>query len=265
MSEPIKIPLGDRMKIFEANAERFVAKENAFIIRLDGHGFSKRTANILQPFDPKFVNTMIKTAEQLLMEFHATTAYCHSDEITLVFPPIDASMISKSTHIYNGRYQKLTTLCAGFASAHFNAIAIQEPLIMDVSYFDARIMEFKPEEFNEITNHMIWRSNNDCYRNCVSKYTDQYIPKKDSSGKNSIERIEMMVAKGFDFDSQVPIHLKYGTYIKRQLVTLILNDIEVQRHQTIKFCLKTKFTVDFIELLLGKTYKPYDNIQVVLI
>lgn len=90
--------------------------KNPFVVRLDGHGFSKFTKGFQKPFDRFLADTMIMITGELVERFNARTGYTQSDEITLVF----AAMENDEPHIFAGRKQKLCSLIAGFASARFN-------------------------------------------------------------------------------------------------------------------------------------------------
>ena len=53
-----------------------------FVIRFDGHKFSKLTKSCKLPFDINFIIAMSKTMKDLVEYFEACSDYCHSDEIT---------------------------------------------------------------------------------------------------------------------------------------------------------------------------------------
>lgn len=76
--------LSTRIKTYE-NKERIPYDEH-IVVRLDGHKFSKFTKNLKKPFDSVFAEVMENTAEDLMKEFNAVTAYHQSDEITLILP-----------------------------------------------------------------------------------------------------------------------------------------------------------------------------------
>ena len=46
--------LASRMKSYEAVYDYHLPANTPTILRLDGHGFSKFTANFARPFDPRF-------------------------------------------------------------------------------------------------------------------------------------------------------------------------------------------------------------------
>ena len=142
MKTPIMDSLGDRLKAREAASESSIPKTSAFIVRLDGKGFSKMTRGFRKPFDPLFVDAMVKTMNDLTEDWKAATGYCHSDEITLIFRPAaelpsasEAAAIDSpenqapaelsspksqpQAHVFNGRLSKITTLLAGQCSVRF--------------------------------------------------------------------------------------------------------------------------------------------------
>ena len=52
------------------------------------HSFSKFTAPFRKPFDKVFVDAMVLTANDLVLNHGAQTGYCHSDQISLLFAPV---------------------------------------------------------------------------------------------------------------------------------------------------------------------------------
>jgi tRNA(His) guanylyltransferase len=114
--------LGDRMKTYEKKLERRLNEGESFIIRLDGHSFSKFTKGMQQPWDSRFCTAMALTARDILMQYHAKGVYTQSDEISVIFQPIrsKANPDQWEPWIFNGRIQKLISVLAGYASARFN-------------------------------------------------------------------------------------------------------------------------------------------------
>jgi len=81
-----QVHLDDRMKEYEKGYKILVDPQKPYIIRLDGHRFSKFVRPFKKPFDERIHNAMVRTAAELLSVFGATTAFTCSDEITLTFP-----------------------------------------------------------------------------------------------------------------------------------------------------------------------------------
>jgi len=117
-AEAESLSLGDRMKQYEAEMQRYLDRSLPFLVRLDGHGFSKFTRGFRKPFDDRIQCAMALAARDLMHEFRAATCYVASDEITLLFPPCAAD--SAEQIIYGGKVLKIVSLSAGFASARFN-------------------------------------------------------------------------------------------------------------------------------------------------
>ncbi|KYQ90124.1 hypothetical protein DLAC_08709 [Tieghemostelium lacteum] len=151
MSHPKEI-LGDRMKQYENNVNNLLTIQpgQSFIIRLDGHGFSKFTKSFVKPWDIRIHNAMIETATELFKSFNPYLIYTFSDEITMCFPAIQQELTTTTTTTtttnttttttttteatestkledkdiypaiaYSGKIQKLVTLSAGLASTVF--------------------------------------------------------------------------------------------------------------------------------------------------
>ncbi len=84
----------------------------------------------------------------------------------------------------------------------------------------------------EILNNIIWRSNCDCKRNCVSTYGQYLLGNKQTLNKNSSEMIKMMnkiqlssLNRNFDFENDIEDVFKYGVFAKRILKQFV-NDGE---------------------------------------
>lgn len=114
MTEQITETLGDRMKSYEK--EECVNPGNAFLVRMDGKNFSAFTRKFSKPFDPRFTQAMVSTLNNLMTYFDPSCGFCCSDEITLVFPPIHGNA---TEHSFNGRKNKINTLCAAKCSSLF--------------------------------------------------------------------------------------------------------------------------------------------------
>lgn len=195
--EFINQTLGERMKTFEK--EEYIKPENAFLIRLDGKTFSSFTAKFKKPFDERFTNAMVKTMNDLMKFFNASSAFCCSDEITLVFPPIHGKM---TEHVFSGRKNKIATLAAGKCSTLFvfnlmSEVNDDETIMKHISNsipcFDARVMEFPRDKLIEVSNNIHWRSNGDCLCNTTSTYARFLLEQGRTFKKNSDEMIKMML------------------------------------------------------------------------
>lgn len=243
--------LETRMKEFERNYPTTIPAKSPFLVRLDGHSFSKFTRNLdysKSPFDDAFTNAMVLAMNDLIDEFHAATGYAHSDEITLIFPPAyETEEENTKTHIYGGRTQKIVSLMASFCSVRFNYHLIQETQKKKEAYsqqtleringmhayFDGRVMIF-PEK-GEFINHMIWRSVLDCNRNATSSYARFHFGHKKTDGKKASDLRKMLLTeKGIEWTKDVPLWIRHGVYAKKAVKEIQAFDKKEQKEVTVK-------------------------------
>ena len=108
-----------RMKAYEAvtNSDKLVPNM-PYIIRVDGHKFSKLLHDVEKPFDELITKVMCKTAQCMTMDIpDFKIAYTQSDEITIICYNDDR--YNQETW-FNGRITKIETLSASKATKYFN-------------------------------------------------------------------------------------------------------------------------------------------------
>jgi tRNA(His) 5'-end guanylyltransferase len=288
--EILNISLGYRMKQYEQQSKLItnVNPDESFIIRLDGRSFSKKTKQLKNSakeagmiYSVEFANAMRLTACDLLIEFKPTTAYSHSDEITLIFPAVmttenyENKVPPISEHEFNGKVFKLITLTASFASVRFtyhlkNQLEKSQSSCYNHYFgnnwntltFDARIMTFPKEKQNgEILNHMIWRSKQDCYRNFVSMFAEKHFSTSVMDGMSTKQRVDKLKEeKGVDLTTDDNIDMKYGVYIKK----MQHKDHDHSQSKFVYFSLpELQYTNDYINLLINKTYDEISTCKIV--
>src|SRR6185503_15900151 len=82
------------------------------IIRVDGRGFSRFTEpRFDKPYDIRFRDMMVKTAQALLKELQGIYVYTESDEISILFPP--------QWSLFDRELEKAVSVSAGIASSAF--------------------------------------------------------------------------------------------------------------------------------------------------
>jgi tRNA(His) 5'-end guanylyltransferase len=284
------ISLGDRMKEYEQKSKLItnVKPDESFIIRLDGRSFSKKTKQLKNSakeagmiYSVEFANAMRLTSCDLLTEFKPTTAYSHSDEITLIFPAVmttenyENKVPPVSEHEFNGKVFKLLTLIASFTSVRFtynlkNQLEKSQSSCYEYYFgnnwntltFDARIMTFPKEKQNgEILNHMVWRSKQDCYRNFVSMFAENHFSQKIMDGMSTKHRVDKLKEeKGVDLTINDNIDMKYGVYVKK----MQHKDHDQSQSKIIYFSLpELQYTDDYINLLINKTYDEANTCKIV--
>ena len=225
--------LGDYIKSLENKWDLKVSKDKPFIIRLDGHRFSKFTKGLNKPQDLRFIECIVETAKDLVDEFLALTAFVESDEITLVFPSIDNDK-KGATHIFNGRILKLCSLTAGYASMRFNYHLNKLDFNEDkkgCAYFDSRIFEVETNE--DLIKAVNWRYRYDTYRNGVNSLASTIFTKKELYKKSLTDVKQMLKDKNVLLENQ-PKHLLYGTFIKKKIIKKLAIDYYTKQEKEVE-------------------------------
>ncbi len=116
--------------------------ETWVIVRVDGRSFSGFTESRFEkPFDLKFHQLMVQTAQSLLEEMHGIYAYTESDEISVLFP-LDWDLFNRSL-------EKIVSISASIASATFTN------LVGTVAYFDSRV--WLGANQTQVVDYFRWR------------------------------------------------------------------------------------------------------------
>ncbi|PJF19374.1 hypothetical protein PSACC_00785 [Paramicrosporidium saccamoebae] len=108
--------MASRIQSLQSAYEMSLPANQPYIVRLDGVAFRNYTAGLLKPFDARLTHAMLLTTRDLLAKCSARTAFCQSDEISLVF----AGEPMTKNIVYAGRVQKIVSVMAGWAAARFN-------------------------------------------------------------------------------------------------------------------------------------------------
>ena len=217
--EAPRVALGDRMKSYEAANNLKLASGVPVILRLDGHGFSKFTANFARPFDQRLHDAMVATCGDLLVHFPSSSlAYTQSDEITLVFPSGVGS--------FNDRVQKIVSLASSFTSVRFNMHlaafldacpkpAVKNTDVLGTAHFDGRL--FGVPSVEEALNCVLWRCRGDAIRNSVSAFARTLFSTRELQKKNTEAIMKMIETKtGSAYRHVVPPWAVEGTIVKKE-------------------------------------------------
>lgn len=238
--------LGDGMKVYEDRPlEKYLPHDRPFLVRLDGHSFSKFTKKFKDfPFDNNFTKLMVTTSNQLLNDqtFHPRMVYTHSDEITLVFDYQDDIEMP-----FNGRTDKFLSLLSSKTSSIFQKELTKYASLTNQSQFDnanpafdARIIYFPKDRQYEIVNYFLWRSQRDSPRNYIAQKGRYHFGKKAVHGKNSKDILQMFVN---DTDPDVKLDVTdsfqfHGYYIKKGEP---LKDVDINISETKNVCFSLRF------------------------
>ncbi|MBP2133043.1 tRNA(His) 5'-end guanylyltransferase [Methanomicrobium sp. W14] len=126
------------------------------VVRLDGRSFHGLTAGIKleKPYDSGFNDAMCTVCEYILSKsgLDPDFAYTFSDEISLFFSVLP----------FNGRIEKIDSVCAAYASSAFTLLmGLDEPVS-----FDSRVVVLGREN---ICEYFSWRQK-EAWRNHMNAY-----------------------------------------------------------------------------------------------
>ncbi|MBV9849708.1 MAG: hypothetical protein JO250_08465 [Armatimonadetes bacterium] len=193
--------LGDRMKShYETRTRYYLPRRTYTLIRVDGKSFHQYTKGCRRPFDSLLMEDMDFTAVVLSKEMEgAALAYVQSDEISVLL----TDFAGRQTEAwFDGSVQKLASLSASAATAHFNHFRLQREVFnaededKDVALARARLACFDSRAFTipdvvEVENYFLWRQQ-DATRNSISMTAQAHFPHGRLQGKSSNEMQEML-------------------------------------------------------------------------
>lgn len=184
--------LGDRMKHQYENRTRYMLPRRTYtIIRLDGKAFHTLLRKAQKPFDVNFQCAMVDAAVGVCNETMGfRLAYIQSDEISILLTDM------KDIHTeawFDGNVQKIASVSASIATAHFNNNDYVNRGLKVLGYFDARVFTI-PDQV-EVENYFIWRQK-DWIRNSVTMLAQSYYSHKELHGKSQSEMHDMIHDKG---------------------------------------------------------------------
>jgi len=203
--------LGDRLKAYEEAGEGARLDVTLPIYaRIDGRSFSKFTRPLARPYDKRLSDAMIATVSGLVDKTHARLGYTQSDEISLVY----LAETAESDVIFNGRTQKLVSILASLTTAIFTSVLHTVGLgdyAGKLPHFDCRVCQLPSR--TEAANMFLWRWK-DSTKNAISMVAQENFSPKQLHGKHGGEMIEMLRAKGIEFDA-MPMFFRRGTFARR--------------------------------------------------
>ena len=271
-----KYPLDERMKEYEKvfTAQK-IDPSLPFVMRLDGHAFSKFTRGLHKPYDYNFQKIFEKTTIMLVKEYGATLGYTHSDEISLLFYPKRNKKDDdwREPH-FGGRIQKIITTAAAYCTMIFNqegrkiyaelkgeytsrekegkVKAIYDRVMNGTAYFDCRIFQLPNDP--EMFSYIFWRSQIDCRRNHVFELCRRYYTKSELNQIGTKDRITMLADKGVDWEKE-PACFRRGAFFKR--VRKETEDPAIIRYEIKEVDIElSKFSEEINETLKCEVFTP---------
>lgn len=203
-------PLGDRVKLYEEQANSQVFPEGSFVLaRVDGRAFHTYTKGLRKPMDIDLQNAMISATQVVAEQLKSVLAYVQSDEATFCWRSTLTNPLP-----FNGRVQKLCSLIAATFTGGF--IHNMPGSWLDergVPAFDCRIWSV-PGYFDQY-EAFLWREK-DAIKNAVSSAASTIATPRELKDMKHKARLELLKERGFDFES-LPREFRHGAYVRRMI------------------------------------------------
>jgi tRNA(His) 5'-end guanylyltransferase len=236
MNKYDKDSMGTRMKLYEQpSTARKAFKGQPLIARLDGDNFHAFTRGLKRPYDARLSDLMVETMMALVDRYQATIGYVQSDEISLAwYCPVDSS----AEYPLGGRFQKLDSQLASYASTYFNQ---QLPRVLPdragrgkfddrdfktSACFDAR--SFVVPNLLEAYHAFLWRQQ-DCTKNAISMAAQSMFSHKRLQGLHGPEMQELMHKEHSVNFNDYQSFFKRGTFARRVKTVRELTQQELER------------------------------------
>lgn len=179
------------------------------MVRVDGASFSKYTKDLEKPYDADFTAAMTLTAWAMCQELQAPIAfaYVQSDEISVLFDNRTAN--GDFMPWYGGQVQKIVSMTAATATAHFNHARMEQGKFSRLACFDSRVFNF--DTYADVEAYIAWRQR-DSIKNTVSMAAHSIFSNKDLFGVNTEERKEMLNKVDSPWEA-LPSEFRFGRFI----------------------------------------------------
>lgn len=218
---------GDRMKEYEnAESSRKAMPGLPILARLDGRAFHTFTKGMRRPYDVDMSEAMIETTKFLVDKMHVELGYTQSDEITLFW----YGMTDESGFLFDGRFQKLSSVLAGMASAAFMKFMLtvsmySERALKLTPSFDCRVWQVP--NLDVAADVFAWRAG-DAIKNSISMAAQAHFSHKELQNKNSVAKKQMLLDRGVNWDHYPPF-FQQGTLVARETREVMLTPDELEK------------------------------------
>lgn len=177
--------LAEVMKDLEQEYRTVLPVKTWAVVRLDGKAFHTWTRGLIKPFDPYMMRVMQDVTVELCKEVQgAVLGYTQSDEISIVFNDLSGP---DSQMWLGGVVQKIVSISASIATAHFNAHWHD---MRKLAYFDSRVFALSDRRVDE---YLTWRMR-DSRRNAVAAVAQYRFSPRELHRKSVAEMLEMLGA-----------------------------------------------------------------------
>jgi tRNA(His) 5'-end guanylyltransferase len=217
--------LGDRLKqVEQVEAGRKGSNQLPLLARLDGKAFHTFTRGLKRPYDERLTKLMIDTTKYLVEKFNARLGYTQSDEISLYWYNLPDS---EAEYIFNCKYQKITSVLAGTASAFFtkNLSSYIPEKADNIAIFDCRAWNVDCVE--DVYYNFLWRQD-DAIKNSISMAAQAVFSHKQLDGIGSEEKKSWLRAQGKPWED-MPEFFKMGSWVKRVAEKRLLTLEELEK------------------------------------
>jgi len=233
--------LGDRMKSYEDVWRQKLTPRMPVIIRLDGKSFHSFTKKFNKPFDKGCIEVMAQTAREVCSQIEGVVlGYVQSDEISVVlvnyktyetqawFDNNIQKIVSVSAAIASTEFMKRSRYMWGLQNTNFKittGLSEEDCVALDKtlgSYgqwpssspiFDSRAFVVPKEE---VANCLLWRQK-DWERNSVQMLARAHFSQKQLHKLNNKMMKEKLVSEKGIIWEELPIYLKRGIFIKKEI------------------------------------------------
>lgn len=203
--------LGDRMKRYEAAAERHLTRRVPVVVRVDGRAFHTYTRGAERPFDSRIIEAMFCGARALAAAMQGfVVGYVQSDEASFMLTD-RATLATEPWFGYD--HSKVVSISASTMTAAFNSRVRDmgergSPLCRALATFDARAFSVP---LDDAANYFLWRMR-DWERNSVQMLAGAHFSHAELQGKNVPAMHEMLHGKGVNW-ADLPAQLRSGTVL----------------------------------------------------
>lgn len=209
----VKDRLGKEMKRYEqVETNRRANIAQPLMARLDGRSFHSFTQGLNRPYDEQLSRLMIDTTKYLVSETNALLGYTQSDEISLVWNYPVKTGGQQHQYLFDGRFQKLTSVLAATATGYF--VHHLEKYLpskrLEIPVFDCRVWQVP--DLKEACRTFQWREK-DAVKNSITMAALAFFSHKKLDGVNSKTKREWLIEQGAPWEA-MPRFFKQGTYVK---------------------------------------------------
>ena len=202
----MKDDLGRRMKRDYEDALRlYLPRRTYVVIRIDGRGFHKFTADLERPWSQRLAAALDQAALYLCQEMIGCRfAYGQSDEYSFLltdFERDDAALW------FDGNVQKMVSVSASLFTAAFSKAFESEK----IAAFDSRLMVISQRA--EVAGYFLWRQL-DASANSLNMLASAHFSHEELLEKSTAEKHDMLHSKGVNWAKQAA-DFKRGRVVRR--------------------------------------------------